>query len=50
MVAIIFSGEKMKAEWVLGKDIFVDWIGEDDEIKNNVGSGKNLSNGSYLCC
>ena len=40
MVAIIFSGEKLKAEWVLGKDIFADWIGEDNEIEKNVGPGK----------
>ena len=40
MVAVIFSGEKMKAEWALGKDIFADWIGEDNEIEKNVGPGK----------
>jgi hypothetical protein len=45
MVAVIFSGENMKAEWVLGKDIFADWIGKDDEIEKNVGPGKYFPTG-----
>ena len=40
MVAIIFSGEKMKPEWAFGKDVFAEWIGDDDDFHKNVGPGK----------
>jgi hypothetical protein len=40
MVAIIFSGAKMKPDWAIGKDIFAEWIGEDDDFASNVGPGK----------
>ena len=47
MVAIIFSGAKMKAEWSMGKDIFATWIGADDEIHPNVGPGKYFPMGPF---
>lgn len=40
MVAIIFTGEKMKPEWALGKDVLADWIGDDDDFEANIGPGK----------
>lgn len=40
MVAIIFSGKAMKSEWVLGKDVFAEWVGDDDDIASNSGPGK----------
>lgn len=40
MVAIIFSGEKMKPEWAMGCDILAQWEGADDDYMANVGAGK----------
>ena len=40
LIAIIFSGEKMKSEWPMGKDILVKWVGDNDDLLSNVGPGK----------
>ena len=30
----------MKAEWAMGKDIFAEWEGDDNDMLSNVGPGK----------
>ena len=45
LVVIIFSGTKMKLEWVTGKDIFAEWEGDGDDYLSNVGPGKYFSMG-----
>ena len=40
LVAIIFTGEKMKPLWAMGTDLLATWHGEDHEIDRNTGPGK----------
>ena len=40
MVAIIFSGSKLKPVWAMGKDIFAEWIGDDEDLESNIGPGR----------
>ena len=45
MCAIIFAAKSLKEEWRLGFDPFVEWIGEEDDVSQNVGEGKAMPEG-----
>jgi hypothetical protein len=45
MCAIIFAAKTMREEWALGHDPFVDWIGQEDDVSNNVGEGRAMPQG-----
>ena len=30
----------MKPDWAMGKDIFAEWIGDDNDFESNIGPGK----------
>jgi hypothetical protein len=40
LCAIIFTAKTMKPEWITGFDSLVEWVGDEDDIKNNSGDGK----------
>jgi hypothetical protein len=40
MCAIIFAAKELDASWVLGLDPTAEWIGDDDNLEENVGQGK----------
>ncbi len=37
MCAIIFAAKAMKDEWITGFDLFIEWIGEEEEIEEKYG-------------
>jgi hypothetical protein len=45
MCAIIFAAKTMKEEWALGYDPFIDWIGNEENISENIGRGKAMPQG-----
>jgi hypothetical protein len=45
MCAIIFAAKSLKEEWRLGFNPFVEWIGEEDDVSQNVGEGKAMPEG-----
>jgi hypothetical protein len=45
LCAIIFAAKELKNEWVLGFDPFAAWIGEENEIEQNIGEGKSFPMG-----
>jgi hypothetical protein len=46
MCAIIFAAKELDPSWVLGLDLFVPWIGEDNnDISANTGKGKRYPQG-----
>ena len=48
MCAIIFASKTMKQEWVLGFDPFVEWIGEENNVEENMGYGKAMPGGPQV--
>jgi len=48
MCAIIFAAKTMKSEWVLGFDPFVEWIGEENNVEENMGEGKAMPGGPQV--
>jgi len=42
---IIFAAKTMREEWALGYDPFVEWIGKEDDVSNNVGEGRAMPQG-----
>ena len=45
MCAIIFAAKTMKHEWVLGFDPFSEWIGDENDVNQNIGYGKAMPKG-----
>ncbi len=40
MCALIFAAKAIKDEWIVGFDPFVEWIGGENDIQENMGEGK----------
>jgi hypothetical protein len=40
MCAIIFAAKSLREEWVLGFDPFTEWIGDENNLNENWGEGK----------
>ena len=45
MYAIMFTAKTMKHEWVLGFDPFSEWIGDENDVNQNIGYGKAMPKG-----
>jgi hypothetical protein len=45
MCTIFFAAKTLKDKWRLGFDPFVEWIGEEDDISQNIGEGKSMPEG-----
>jgi len=47
MCAIIFAAKTMRSEWALGFDPFADWIGSEENVRENIGEGKAMPQGPH---
>jgi hypothetical protein len=50
LCTIIFAAKELNAIWELGLDPTAEWIGDDDNLKENAGRGKQKKIQIYFTC